>query len=146
MFRNARAERNALEQRNRIRGKVHVARLSSGTASGTSEARQGRGAFGFPSPLKGEGKPERQQPRPGESLTDAERQRIASNVAEVKRLMPELVPEIKALHEAGLIDGWRAVRQVGAELVPEPTAITLDRLCLVSKNRRAEEERRFHGR
>lgn len=132
-----------MEQRNRIDGKAHVTRLSSGTGSGTREARQGRGAFGFPSPLKGEGKPERQQPRPGASLTDAERQRIASNVAEVKRLMPELVPTIKALHEAGLIDGWRSVRQVGAELAPEPTAITLDRLCLVSAKQREAEAKRF---
>lgn len=47
------------------------------------------------------------------------REQIAANVAEVKRLMPDLVPQIKALHEAGLIDGWRDVTYVGPHR-PEP--------------------------
>ncbi|MBI5920273.1 MAG: hypothetical protein HY847_01340 [Betaproteobacteria bacterium] len=46
-------------------------------------------------------------------LTDTENARVAHNRSQVKALMPELVPEIKALHEAGLIDGWRSVRYVG---------------------------------
>ena len=46
-------------------------------------------------------------------LPEAERERISANVAAVKALMPGLVPEIKALHEAGLIDGWRSVIYVG---------------------------------
>lgn len=47
------------------------------------------------------------------------RELIAANVAKVKALMPELVPEIKALHEAGLIDGWRDVVYIGPHR-PEP--------------------------
>lgn len=135
-----------MEQRNAIGGKALVTRLSSESGSGTAEARQGRGAFGFPSPFRGEGKTEKQQPRPGAPLSEAERNRVAANVEKVRRLMPGLVPHIKELHEAGLIDGWRAVRQIGPELAPEPTAITLDRVCIVTEKQRAEEERRFRGR
>lgn len=47
------------------------------------------------------------------------REQVAVNVAKVKALMPEMVPEIKALHEAGLIDGWRNVTYIGPHR-PEP--------------------------
>lgn len=79
-------------------------------------------------------------------LSPEQRERVAANAAEVKRLMPEMVATIKALHEAGMIDGWRAVRQIGAELAPEPTAITLDRIYLQTKKQQAEEAKRTGGR
>lgn len=46
-------------------------------------------------------------------LNEVDRENIAATVAKVKHLMPELVPMIKELLDAGLIDGWRDVRYVG---------------------------------
>lgn len=47
------------------------------------------------------------------ALNQTERDRIAANIEAVKTLMPELLPEIKTLHAAGLIDGWRNVTYIG---------------------------------
>mgnify|MGYP001030781518 CR=1 FL=1 len=52
---------------------------------------------------------ERPQPR---ELTDAEAVEVAEKRRLVLQHMPELVPEIKELVQAGLIDGWRNVRSV----------------------------------
>lgn len=46
-------------------------------------------------------------------LTDAEHGRVAQHVSQVKALMPELVSEVKALVDAGLIEGWRNVTYAG---------------------------------
>ena len=43
-------------------------------------------------------------------LNPAEQARVADNKALVYASMPELVPFIKELHEAGMIDGWRSVK------------------------------------
>lgn len=45
-------------------------------------------------------------------LTTAQQARVAANRALVREYMPELVDEIKELHEMGLIDGWRDVVEV----------------------------------
>lgn len=45
-------------------------------------------------------------------LTTAEQARIAGNRTLVREHMPELVDEIRELHELGLIDGWRNVESV----------------------------------
>lgn len=50
--------------------------------------------------------------RPLPPLTEAERVRVAKNYAQVKTHLPELIPLIKELHEAGLIDGLRSIRRV----------------------------------
>lgn len=50
--------------------------------------------------------------RPAAPITEAESQRIRENIATVKAHLPEVVPLIKELHDAGLIDGWRAVQNV----------------------------------
>ena len=47
---------------------------------------------------------------PVSELSDEKIQRIAENKAFVREHMPELVGFIKALHAAGLIDGWRSVK------------------------------------
>lgn len=49
-------------------------------------------------------------------LSEAEHTRIKMTIAFVKREIPELVPMVKDLHDAGLIDGWRAVT------IPKATA------------------------
>lgn len=46
---------------------------------------------------------------PPESLSEAERQRAAETAQQAKQLMPEIVPFVKELYEAGMIDGWRNV-------------------------------------
>lgn len=53
-------------------------------------------------------------PRPPAPISEEEAERIRRDIALVKAHMPELVPFIKELHEAGLIDGWRAVQNVQA--------------------------------
>lgn len=75
-------------------------------------------------------------------LSAEQHERVAANAAEVKRLMPELVPTIRALHAAGMIDGWRSVRQIGAELAKEPSAISMDRIVITTRKQREEEEKR----
>lgn len=45
-------------------------------------------------------------------LSAAAQARVASNRALVREHMPELVNEIKELHELGMIDGWRDVVEV----------------------------------
>jgi hypothetical protein len=60
------------------------------------------------------------------------REQVAHNVAEVRRLMPELVPEIKALHDAGLIDGWRDVAYIGPPRADPPRAVAVRDMVLTS--------------
>lgn len=50
--------------------------------------------------------------RPLRDLNPAEQAKVARNKAAVYAHMPELVPFIKELHEAGMIDGWRGVGEV----------------------------------
>lgn len=57
---------------------------------------------------------------PSRPLSDAERERVAQNYALVKTHLPEVVPLIKALHEAGLIDGLRAIDKVAVFHGKEP--------------------------
>jgi len=45
-------------------------------------------------------------------LNPAQTAQVARNKALVCEHMPELVPFIKELHEAGMIDGWRGVGEV----------------------------------
>ena len=45
-------------------------------------------------------------------LNPAEQARVASSKALIYEHLPELVPLIKELHEAGLIDGWRSVGKI----------------------------------
>lgn len=52
------------------------------------------------------------------------RDQVAATIAEVKRLMPELVPEIKALHAAGLIEGWRNVTYCGPPRADPPHCVS----------------------
>jgi hypothetical protein len=77
----------------------------------------------YPSPCKGEGirhhffvkrdppyiDPPRGQLR---ELKPAEQEKVAQRKAAVYEHMPELVPIVKELHEAGMIDGWRSVSEV----------------------------------
>lgn len=42
-------------------------------------------------------------------LSQADAARVEANRQFVREHMPELVPTIRALYEAGLIDGWRAI-------------------------------------
>jgi hypothetical protein len=51
-------------------------------------------------------------------LSTAEREAIASRRAFIHAHMPELLPEIKLLHELGMIDGWRNVTHAGHEAPP----------------------------
>ena len=46
-------------------------------------------------------------------LNPAQMEKVARNKAAVCEHMPELVPFIRELHEAGMIDGWRGVIEVG---------------------------------
>jgi len=48
---------------------------------------------------------------------------IRANAAAVQAQMPELVPEIKALLAAGLIDGWRNVVYIGPPQPVNPGAV-----------------------
>jgi len=50
---------------------------------------------------------------PAKPLTDKAQARAAEMRAAVLETIPEAVPLIRALHQAGLIDGWRAVTYVG---------------------------------
>lgn len=56
-------------------------------------------------------RPATDQPRrPQKPLSEAEQQRVAANRDFMVEHMPEAVQFIKELHAAGLIDGWRAVK------------------------------------
>lgn len=43
------------------------------------------------------------------ALREAGAARVETNRQFVRKHLPELVPTIRALYDAGLIDGWRAV-------------------------------------
>jgi hypothetical protein len=55
------------------------------------------------------------------ALNPAEQARVAANKALVCEHMPEMVPIIRELHEAGMIDGWRSVGKV--RLNPSPPGL-----------------------
>ncbi len=76
-------------------------------------------------------------------LNEKERARVAANVAQVKALMPELVPEIKALHEAGLIEGWRNVAYIGPHRPRPPgeRAVHAGQMALESMEKTKERMR-----
>lgn len=50
--------------------------------------------------------------RPLRTLSVAEQAKVAENRAAVHEHLPEMLPFIKELHEAGMIDGWRSVVKV----------------------------------
>lgn len=50
--------------------------------------------------------------RPPRELKGLEKEQVSMRKAAVYEHLPELVPFIKELHEAGLIDGWRSVGEV----------------------------------
>ena len=50
--------------------------------------------------------------RPLRDLKPDEQAQVARNKASVYAHLPEAVPFIKELHEAGMIDGWRGVVSV----------------------------------
>ena len=50
--------------------------------------------------------------RPLRQLNPAELAQVARNKASVYEHLPELLPFIKDLHDAGMIDGWRRVEKV----------------------------------
>lgn len=80
------------------------------------------------------------------ALSEVERARVAHNVSQVKALMPDLVPVIKDLHEAGLIDGWRNVEYVGPAR-PEPRgSVAMTHIVLESRNRALAERMRNRGK
>lgn len=56
-------------------------------------------------------------PRPLRALSVKEQATVAENRAEIHEYMPEMLPIIKEMHAAGLIDGWRSVVKV--ELLKE---------------------------
>lgn len=56
--------------------------------------------------------------KPLRDLKPEEQAKVARNKASVYAHLPEVVPFIKELHEAGMIDGWRGVGSV--ELLPPP--------------------------
>lgn len=72
------------------------------------------------------------------ALTDALRAQIAERVAKVKELMPEMVPEIKALHEAGLIEGWRNVDYIGPHRPRGPRTFHAGEMVLESMTKMRE--------
>jgi hypothetical protein len=74
-------------------------------------------------------------------MNDAERTRIANNIALVKSLMPEMAPIIKELHEVGLIEGWRNVVYVGPPR-PEPYGVTVAQMVLESVTETKERMKR----
>lgn len=48
-----------------------------------------------------------------QGLTFAEHERVAANIATIKRDMPELVPFFKELHALGMVNGWRDIAYIG---------------------------------
>ena len=71
----------------------------------------GRESAPHPNPLPASGA--REVPRkPLRALTECEKTISARRRALVHEHMPEVVPQIRALVEAGLIDGWRNVGRV----------------------------------
>lgn len=76
-------------------------------------------------------------------LTDAQLDRAREHAARVKALMPEIVPEIKMLVEAGLIDGWRNVEYIGPHRPPGPRTFNLSQIATESMTK--TKERMKHG-
>ena len=68
--------------------------------------------------------------KPPAPIDDAERARIAGNVAGLREQCPELVPFFKDLHAEGLVDGWRAIDYVGPHRPPPASALSLDKIML----------------
>jgi len=46
-------------------------------------------------------------------LNQAEQERVAEQREYVLRELPNAIPSIRALHQAGLIDGWRSIIYIG---------------------------------
>ena len=83
--------------------------------------------------------------RPLAPLPGRERELVAANVAAVKQHMPELVDEIKALHELGLIEGWRAIECVTVgDPLPDPPG-TVSGCDLVTETASQIKERMRNG-
>lgn len=56
--------------------------------------------------------PEAPARQPLPPLPAWKQEQVAANKALIEEHMPEMLPEIKALYEAGLIEGWRSVVKV----------------------------------
>ena len=106
-----------------------MARVSNGTTGFSSSGAQRAGDSFFPPPFRGGGEKGKSPPGPAADLTEAERERIAANVAEVRQSLPELVPLIRDLHAEGLIDGWRAIDYAGPHRQTE-RGLTLDQIVI----------------
>lgn len=102
--------------------------VSSGTGGSDGSLRAGDSPF--PPPLGGGGERRKSPPGPAVGLSDADRERIAANVAEVKRSMPELLPLLRELHAEGLIEGYRAIDYAGPHREPAERGLTLDRIVI----------------
>lgn len=78
-------------------------------------------------------------------LSEAERAAVAHKASLVKALMPELVPVIKELHEAGLIEGWRDVGYIGPHRPPREGERAVHVGQMVTESAAAMRERMKRG-
>jgi len=76
-------------------------------------------------------------------LTDAERERVAETIVQVRALVPGLVPLVKDLHALGMFDGWRAINYVGPIRPDPPNCVHAGQMVLESAE--ALKERMKHG-
>ncbi len=71
-------------------------------------------------------------------LTEAQLTRSKESAAKVRELMPEIVSEIKALVEAGLIEGWRNVDYIGPHRPPGLRTFNLTQIVTESMTKTKE--------
>jgi len=71
-------------------------------------------------------------------LTEAQLARARETAAKVRDLMPEIVPEIRALVEVGLIEGWRNVDYIGPHRPPGPRTFNLTQIVAESMTKTKE--------
>lgn len=75
-------------------------------------------------------------------ISDAERERIAANIAYTKANLPGFAAFFKDLHALGMVTGWRDIDYVGP-VRPGPRGLTADQLVLESAT--ALKARLKHG-
>lgn len=71
-------------------------------------------------------------------LSEAQLARARETAAKVRELMPEIVPEIKALVAAGLIEGWRNVDYIGPQRPPDPRTFNLTQIVTETMSKTKE--------
>lgn len=74
-----------------------------------------------------------------------DRDRVAANIALIKRDLPEFIPFFKDMYELGMTTGWRDITYVGPPLPPDPREVGVYGTQMVLEGAAALKERMKRG-